>query len=67
MMIETWNENFNYNQYYEKCAPKLCTYLIIIRNNALYVIITMIGLIGGLSVALRIIVPFAVSSILKKN
>jgi hypothetical protein len=61
MMIEKWGDNINYSQYYEQCAPKLCTYSFTSRNNALYVFTTMIGLFGGLSVALRIIVPLIVT------
>ncbi len=57
MMIETWGDNIDYNGYYEQCAPKLCTYFFTSRNNALYVFTTMISLFGGLSVALKIIVP----------
>jgi hypothetical protein len=61
MMIETWGDNISYSQYYEQCAPKLCTYFFTSRNNALYVFTTMIGLFGGLSVALRIIVPLIIT------
>jgi hypothetical protein len=61
MMIDTWGDNIDYNRYYEQCAPKVCTYLFTSRNNALYVFTAMIGLFGGLSVALRIIVPLIVT------
>lgn len=60
MMIETWNENINYSKYYIQCAPKHCSYFDTSRNEAIYVFTTMIGLFGGLSVALTIIVPFIV-------
>jgi hypothetical protein len=63
MMIETWDEKVQYSQYYEECAPKICSYFVTSRNNALYVFTTMIGLFGGLSVALRIIVPLIVGGI----
>jgi hypothetical protein len=66
MMIETWGENIDYNQYYEQCAPKLCTYFITTHNEALYVFTTIIGLFGGLSIALRIIVPLIVTWIRNK-
>lgn len=66
MMIETWNDNINYSQYYGQCAPKLCTYFITSNTNVLYIFTTTIGLFGGLSVALRIIVPFVVTWIRKK-
>jgi hypothetical protein len=61
MMIDTWGDKIDYNRYYEQCAPKVCTYLFTSRTNALYVFTTMIGLFGGLSVALRIIVPLIVT------
>jgi hypothetical protein len=66
MMIETWGENIDYSQYYKQCMPKLCTYSFTSHNDALYVFTTMIGLFGGLSVALSIIVPFIVTWIRKK-
>lgn len=61
MMIDTWVDNIDYNGYYEKCAPKLCTYFLITHNNALYVFTTIISLLGGLVVSLRIIVPLIVT------
>jgi hypothetical protein len=61
MMIETWGNNSDYSQYYEECAPKLCTYLVTSRNDVLYIFTTMFALFGGLSVALRIIVPLIVT------
>ncbi|UJR12142.1 hypothetical protein I4U23_016319 [Adineta vaga] len=66
MMIESWNDNVSYNQYYAQCAPKHCSYFITSRNNALYVFTTMIGLFGGLSVALKILVPLIVGWIRNK-
>ncbi|CAF3135415.1 unnamed protein product [Rotaria sp. Silwood2] len=61
LMIETWYENVHYEDYYQQCAPKQCFFLLTLHNNALYVITTVIGLFGGLSVALKIIVPLIVS------
>ena len=66
MMINTWDENIDYKGYYEQCAPQVCTYLLKSHNNALYVITTMIGLFGGLSVAFRIIVPSIVKWVRKR-
>jgi hypothetical protein len=61
MMIETWGDKIQYEQYYEQCAPKFCSYTLKSRNDALYVFTTMIALFGGLSVALKVIVPPIVS------
>jgi len=60
LMVETWNEKVNYDQYFEQCAPEQCTYTYIASQNLLYIITTIFGLFGGLSVALRIFVPFIV-------
>lgn len=60
MMIERWGEDIQYSQYYEQCNPKLCSYFVTAHNDALYIFTTMIGLFGGLSVALKIIVPLIV-------
>ncbi|CAF1013034.1 unnamed protein product [Adineta ricciae] len=60
IMIETWNEKIDYSKYYTYCAPKHCSYSYPSRNNAVYGFITMIGLFGGLSGTLRIIVPFLI-------
>ncbi|CAF3670361.1 unnamed protein product [Rotaria sp. Silwood1] len=63
LMIEQWRENINYSQYYAYCEPKLCSYTIPLRNNALYVLTTLLALVGGLSAALRFLVPTIVKFI----
>ncbi|CAF1075655.1 unnamed protein product [Adineta ricciae] len=65
-MIESWDDNIFYNQYYAQCAPKHCSYFITSSNNALYVFTTMIGLFGGLFVALKILVPLIVGWVRNK-
>jgi len=63
MMIEIdkWGEKIEYQLYYKQCAPKFCFYSFTSRSDALYVFTTIVGLFGGLSVALKIIVPLIVS------
>ncbi|CAF3857047.1 unnamed protein product [Adineta steineri] len=63
LMIETWNGKTSYEKYYEKCAPEQCTYTYTSRNNPIQTITTLIGLFGGLSVALKIIVSMIVRRI----
>ena len=63
LMVETWDNNIQYNQYYEQCAPEQCTYTFTSRHNLLQVVTTLVGLFGGLSVGLKIIVSFVVRSI----
>ncbi|CAF1582747.1 unnamed protein product, partial [Adineta steineri] len=63
LMIEEWNPTQIYDRYYDECQPIECTYTIITRNNILYVITTLIGIIGGLTRVSKILVPILVKII----
>ncbi|CAF1092898.1 unnamed protein product [Adineta steineri] len=63
LMIEEWNSTQMYDQYYNECQPMECTYTIETRNNILYVITILIGLIGGLTTVSKIFVPILVKII----
>ncbi|CAF3804336.1 unnamed protein product [Adineta steineri] len=63
LMIEEWNPTQMYDRYYDECQPIECTYTIITRNNILYVITTLIGIIGGLTRVSKILVPISVKII----
>ncbi|CAF1008864.1 unnamed protein product [Adineta steineri] len=60
MFIESWSNSTNYSSYVAQCQPSSCSYTIPQRNNLLETITRIVGLIGGLSVSLRILVPFLV-------
>jgi hypothetical protein len=60
LMVETWNERIEYFEYYEQCAPEQCTYSYTSRNNPFQIVTTLVGLLGGLSVVLKIIIPLIV-------
>lgn len=61
MMIERWNPSVSYEQFYESCAPSYCTYTEIEYSKAVFeVIITLISIIGGLTISLRLITPYLV-------
>ncbi|CAF0945271.1 unnamed protein product [Adineta steineri] len=58
LMIEQWNPSLYYNQFYNVCAPAHCTYSKSIRGKtAVGVMITLVSLISGLTVSLRLITP----------
>ena len=59
-MIDRWNNTVDFSVYYEACAPTHCTYSFVGHDNFLYVITLLIGLIGGLNMALRIIAPLLI-------
>jgi hypothetical protein len=60
LMIDRWETSVFYERYYEACAPLSCSYLINKRANPLYIISTIVGLCGGLSVVLKLISPVIV-------
>ena len=64
LMIEQWNSSISFDNYFVNCAPQQCRYMRTIRNSAIYIITTIIGLIGGLITALKLTVPRFVDFIL---
>ncbi|UJR19487.1 hypothetical protein I4U23_022616 [Adineta vaga] len=63
LFVEEWIYSINFQNYFEKCLPKECVYIHEERFSISYIITTIAGIIGGLSVALRILVPLFVKSI----
>ena len=57
VMVDQWNPSWSYDLYWHACAPTYCTYSQIVRtNNFIGVVATIVSMVGGLIVALRIIV-----------
>ena len=66
MMIEQWNINSSFEDYYSSCKPNYCSYSSkSYEYNSIGVIIKMVSMIGGLIVALRLITPQIVTFILR--
>ena len=57
LMVEKWNWFAVYSEYYHSCHPVECTYTYKTRNDAIFIITTLLGLIGGLTTALKLIIP----------
>lgn len=57
LMIEVWEIEGNFDNYYETCAPAMCTYTYAQRLDILHVVTTIVGLLGGLSIILRLLCP----------
>ena len=60
LMVEEWQWTTKYDQYYEACHPTECQYTVVGRNDAIYIVTTVIGLMGGLMKVLKIVVPGSV-------
>lgn len=63
LFVEDWSATSNYTDYYIQCQPNVCAYTITERHPLIYIITTVIGLLGGLTVILRIFVPPAIKII----
>ena len=62
IFLERWLINASYAEYYNECAPTSCFYSVSVKKNALSIILSLLGLYGGLIVALRFLVPHIVTS-----
>ena len=57
LFIESWELSLNYSSYFARCLPMSCSYEIMRRNSIVEGITIVLGLVGGLSVSLRILIP----------
>ena len=58
MMIDRWSFSSSFAQYYETCAPTYCTYSDTApTKDFVGILITLVSIISGLTVTLRIITP----------
>jgi hypothetical protein len=63
MFIETCSSNVFYNQFFEQCHPNSCSITLNRRNNLIIVITILLGLYGGLTIALKFVARFLLSFI----
>jgi len=57
LMVEQWNRSIMYASYYNDCQPNECTYTHQTKNSVIYIVTTLFGLTGGLTTALKFLVP----------
>lgn len=60
LFIEEWYVDVSYSAFYEQCAPIYCSYRYELRRNFLYVLSRIIGFYGGITITLRLVVPYVV-------
>lgn len=65
-MVDQWFQNFSYNSYYKQCRPSQCI-IIHTRNDLIYIVTFIIGIYGGITSVLMIIIPPTVKFIRRKN
>ena len=57
LFIEEWRQSVSYSSYFTLCQPISCSYEILRSNSVLETTTLVLGLVGGLSVSLRILIP----------
>ena len=60
LFVESWSPNISYALYYSNCRPLSCTYTAMERPTIVAVFTRVVSLFGGLSVTLRLIIPFVI-------
>ena len=61
MFIESWANNVSYEMFFQACASTECTYSYHVRFDILEIITTFLSVFSGLSLGLRLLVPFLIS------
>lgn len=67
LFVEEWTTNISYASYFAACAPETCSYTYTERNSLLHVVTTLLGLYGGLTIVLRLIVSHLIPFVIKKS
>ncbi|CAF4074750.1 unnamed protein product [Adineta steineri] len=63
MFITHWLNQTFFERYFNGCAPDSCQYTITKRYEFLFIITILIGLIGGISSALQILIPLIITKV----
>ena len=56
LFLEQWAPHISFASYYSTCAPLLCIYKVTRYGSFLQIVTTLLGLYGGLTLVLRIVV-----------
>ena len=65
LMIDHMTSEIRFDVFYSQCNPVYCSYSYAHRFDVLFVITTIIGIFGTLSMVLRLITPFLAEGILR--
>lgn len=65
LFIQSWNNESSFESYFKQCRPLKCQHTYQSRFILTYMITTIIGLIGGLSIVIRLLAPLIVKLSLK--
>ena len=66
LFVESFSTEFNYSLYFAQCRPLSCLYSINQHSSFLYIVTTLLGLYGGVSVVFRLIIPYIVAFLVRR-
>ncbi|CAF1433200.1 unnamed protein product [Adineta steineri] len=66
LMVDLWNINASYAQYFSSCNPSTCTYTYVHQFDVIFIITTVIAFIGGIVTILMNLTLPAVTYLRKK-
>jgi hypothetical protein len=66
-MIDEIVSVIRYDQYYSKCHPNYCSYSYTHRFDILFIITTLIGVFGGVTLVLKLTAPLFAIIILSRK
>ena len=58
LFVEDWQSSTLFENYFDQCAPQECHYTFVKRAHHLYVLTMFVATYGGLTLSLRLLVPF---------
>lgn len=61
LVVDQWNWSVIYSDYYGACLVSECTYTLVGKHDVIYILSTLIGLVGGLVTTLKFLTPRTVS------
>ena len=61
MFVEQWSSNVSYSEFFTKCKPSSCSYLVSQRKDVLRIIAVLLGIYGGLTTILHFIAPLLIT------
>ncbi|UJR19128.1 hypothetical protein I4U23_022258 [Adineta vaga] len=63
LFVEDWNTTYSYEKYYFGCQPSSCSYIIQTRRQPVEILTSVLGIIGGITTVLRVIIPLIIDTI----
>ena len=65
LFIHSWYNESSFESYFNRCHPVKCHYTYETRLHLIYIVTIIVGLIGGINIVLRLLLPLVVKSVIR--